>query len=71
MMNIIGVDFGTGKDITMVSVVRKAGGKIELIDNCSVEEFDYSKYVASKHQIVGSKEDLEKFQVFLKSTDQN
>jgi len=70
-MNVIGVDFGTGKDIAMVSVIRKAGSKIELVDSCKVEDFDYSKYVASKHQIVGSKEDLEKFQAYIGKEDTN
>lgn len=68
-MNVIGVDFGIRNDIPMVTVVRKAGGKIEVIDSCRVEDFNYNKYVSSKHQIVGSKEDLEKFQVFLKKRE--
>lgn len=68
-MNVIGVDFGIGNDIPMVSVIRKVGSKIELLESCKVVDFNYLNYVASEHQIVGEKSDLEKFQIYLKKGD--
>lgn len=66
-MNLIGVDYGIGNDIAMVTVMSNMDGKLDLVENCKVEEFDYSKYVASDHQIVGGKSDLEKFKSYLEN----
>lgn len=64
-MKLIGVDYGIGKDIPMYSVLKQTEDSWELIETGKIEDFDYSKYVGSKHQIIGENKDLEKFQKFL------
>ncbi len=58
----IGVDFGVGtNDIPMFIAVKKEGDKLIIIDSGRIEDFDYSKYIASEHQVVGNSVDLEIF----------
>lgn len=65
---IIGVDYGINDDIPMYTVGLKADGKLHVIDAGKIDEFDYSKYVASKYQmtIVGESKDVERFKATLK-----
>lgn len=66
-MNIIGVDYGIIKtDIPIYIVMKHVDNKIVVVDTGKIDEFDYSKYVSSEHQIMGSSEDLEKFKSLLK-----
>lgn len=64
-MNLIGVDYGTGSDIPMYSVLKKTKDTWELIDSGKVEDFDYSKYVSSKHQLIGEADALKRFKLLL------
>lgn len=65
-MNYIGIDYGIGKDIPIFTVVKREDDKMIVVDSGKIIEFDYSKYVSSEHQIIGSSEDLEKFKSLLK-----
>lgn len=68
MSLIIGVDYGINDDIPMYTVGLKTDGKLHVIDTGKIEEFDYSKYVASKYQItiVGENKDVERFKEVFK-----
>lgn len=65
-MNYIGIDYGIGVDIPTYVVIKHDSNKMIVVDTGSLQEFDYSRYVASEHQIIGSSEDLEKFKSLLK-----
>lgn len=65
-MNYIGIDYGIGVDIPTYVVIKHDSNKMVVVDTGSLYEFDYSTYIASGHQIIGSSEDLEKFKSFLK-----
>lgn len=73
MSLLIGIDYGiSNKDIPMYTVARKNNDTLEVIDVGKIDEFDYRKYVATKHQIVGESNDLEKFKnQFLKDGEMN
>lgn len=59
---IIGVDYGLRtSDLPMFSVAKKDGEIFKIIDSGKIENFDYSKYVSTTHQINGELEDLEMF----------
>lgn len=59
---VIGVDYGVSQnDIPSFTVVKINNDVIEVIDSGQIKHFDYSNYVATEHQIVGYKEDLELF----------
>lgn len=60
-MITIGIDWADNGDIAMYSVAKRIWDKFHIIDSGKIEDFDYSKYVAIEHQIVGYKDDLEKF----------
>ena len=62
MMVTIGIDYGDYKgDMSIYTVVRRVDGIIQVIDTGKIEDFDYTKYVATEHQVVGEQEHLEKF----------
>lgn len=65
---IIGVDYGIARwDVPSFTVIKKEEETIKVIDSGQLKNFDYSKYVASEHQVTGEKEDLELFKAqFLK-----
>lgn len=65
-MNLIGVDYGIENDVSTYSALKKIEDTWELVDTGKIEDLDYTKYVSSRHQIIGEKQDLEKFQKFLK-----
>jgi hypothetical protein len=59
---IIGIDYGVASgDMSVYTVAKRKSGKMTLVDSGNIEEIDYSKYVASEHQVVGEKKDLELF----------
>lgn len=68
MSLIIGVDYGINDDIPMYTVGLKVDGKFHVIDSGKIDEFDYSKYLASKHQITiaGENKDVERFLIKFK-----
>lgn len=58
----IGIDYGVSRgDTPAFAVMKKIDECIYLIDSGMISNFDYSKYVSSKHQIMGSTEDIEIF----------
>ena len=59
---LIGVDYGVAReDIASFTVMKKEGNIVKVIDLGGLKDFDYTKYVATEHQVVGEKEDLELF----------
>lgn len=62
MSLIIGIDYGVSKnDIPVFSVAKKE--KIIMIDSGEIEKFNYEKYLALDHQIVGDEKGMELFKI--------
>lgn len=64
---IIGIDYGREDEESHFVVSKKIRGVFHVLDSGRMEDFDYSKYVASEHQVTGERDCLEKFkEQFLK-----
>ena len=58
---LIGIDYGTGNEHSVYTVGKRINGEMYIIDTGKIEDFDYSKYESTDHQVVGEHVDLEKF----------
>ena len=62
MSTIIGIDYGSDRgDMSVYTVAQRKGDSLHIIDSGKINDFDYTKYVATEHQVIGEKEHLEKF----------
>ncbi|MEW5569684.1 hypothetical protein [Rossellomorea marisflavi] len=63
-MNLItSIDYGRDDEESHYVVAKRKRGVFHVLDSGEMNDFDYSKYQASEHQITGEKECLEKFKL--------
>ena len=58
---VIGIDYGTGNDESVFTVAKRVNEEFRVVNSGLMKDFDYSKYVATNHQVVGEPNDIEKF----------